>query len=67
MNILKKMSESQLQLIEEAGEKVIDKDYNADEIRQLQNVITSHIFSKSKKEIQNEANKYYDILKIIGD
>lgn len=67
MNIYKEINKEQKQLLEEAGEIIEDRDYNKDEVRKIQNVITEYIFSKSKKQIGQVVNKYSDILRIIGD
>lgn len=67
MNIYKKLNEKQIKLVEEAGDIIEDREYCEEEVKQLANNIASHIFSKSKKDISKEANKYSDILRIIGD
>ena len=61
------MNKGQIKLLEEVGKQIEDRDYDENEIRQIQNVIVEHIFSKSKNEISKESNKYSDILRIIGD
>lgn len=67
MNIYKKLNEKQIKLVEEAGDIIEDREYSEEELKQVANVIASHIFSKSKKDISKEVNKYSDILRIIGD
>lgn len=67
MNIYKKLNEKQIKLVEEAGNIIEDREYSIEEVKQLQNSLASHIFSKSKNEISKEANKYSDILRIVGD
>lgn len=67
MNIYKKLNEKQIRLVEEAGDIIEDREYSKEEIRQVTNVVANHIFSKSKKDINKEMNKYSDILRIIGD
>ena len=67
MNIYKELSENQIKLLEETGGKIENKEYSDTEIRQLQDLIATHIFSQSKKEFRKEVNKYSEILRIIGD
>lgn len=67
MNIYKKLNEKQIRLVEEAGDIIENREYSEEEIRQVANVVANHIFSKSKKDINKEMNKYSDILRIIGD
>lgn len=67
MNIYNKLNQKQIKLLEEVGDIIEDREYSKEEVKQMQNVVANHIFSKSKKEISREANKYSEILGIIGD
>lgn len=67
MNIYKELNEKQIKLLEEIGGKTENKDYSDTEIRRLQDLVATHIFSQSKKELTKEVNKYSEILRIIGD
>ena len=65
MNIYKKLNEKQIKLVEEAGDIIEDREYSIEEVKQLQNSLASHIFSKSKNDsrliekfLENTESKY---------
>lgn len=65
MNIYNKLSEKQRKMVEETGDIIEDKDYNDEEIKNIQNNVASYIFSKSKNEIGKEVNRFSEILRKI--
>lgn len=67
MNIYNKLSEKQRKMVEETGDIIEDKDYNDEEIKNIQNNVASYIFSKSKNEIGKEVNRFSEILRKIGN
>ena len=67
MNIYQILDNEQIQLLNEVGNKIEDKDYNDEEIKNIQNNVASYIFSKSKNEIGKEVNRFSEILRKIGN
>lgn len=65
MNLYQKMNTEQRNLLKEAGVVLEDKNYSEDEVRQLENTVTTHIFSQSKKIIGKETDKYMGILQLM--
>lgn len=65
MNLYNEINEKKRELLRETEIELKNKDYNKDEIITLENVITSYIFSKSKKEIGETTNKYMKILQFM--
>lgn len=63
MNIYQIMNKEQIKLLEETGSKIENKDYNAEEIKYIQNNVASYIFSKSKNEISQEVNRFSEVLR----
>lgn len=67
MNIYQIMNKEQIKLLEETGSKIENKDYNAEEIKYIQNNVASYIFSKSKNEISQEVNRFSEVLRKIDN
>lgn len=66
MNLLNICTKNEIELIEDAGFKVENKDYTKDEIRRCEAQITDYIMSHSSKngDIADLSNKYSGIIKI---
>lgn len=66
MNLYNLTSQEQRNDLKEADITILkDKDYNKEERNVIFNALTSHIFSKSKKDIPMELGKYDKFLEII--
>jgi len=67
MNLLKKLSENDLKLLENIGICVEDKDYDNFELRGYEMKIEQYIFGQSMKngDFYRASEKYTDILNII--
>lgn len=66
MNLYNLTSQEQRNDLKEADITILkDKDYNKEERNAIFNVITTHIFSKSKKDIPIELLKYDKFLDTI--
>lgn len=64
MNLYKNTSNEQRNDLLEADVKIEDREYSKEEILQIKNSVTSYIFSKSKKDIGKEIDKFNSFLKI---
>lgn len=62
MNLYEVMNDKEIKLLENAGIKVEDKNYNQDDISRIQNKIIEDIMSYSKNDILNIREKYKNIL-----
>lgn len=66
MNLYNATSQKQRDYLKEADITILkDKDYNKEERNVIFNTLTSHIFSKSKKDISMELGKYDKFLDTI--
>lgn len=66
MNLYNATSQKQRDYLKEADITILkDKDYNKEERNVIFNALTSHIFSKSKKDIPMELGKYDEFLDTI--
>lgn len=66
MNLYNKISQKQREDLKEADIIILEgKDYTKEETNIMYNTLTSHIFSKSKKDIPNEIGKFRDVLEFI--
>lgn len=66
MNLYNATSQKQRDYLKEADITILkDKDYNKEERNVIFNTLTSHIFSKSKKDIPMELGKYDKFLDTI--
>lgn len=65
MNLLNVCTKSEIELIENAGFKVENKDYTKDEIRRCETQITEYIMSHSSKngDIGKLSNEYSSIIR----
>ncbi len=68
MNILNVCTKNEIELIENAGFKVENKDYTKDELRRCEAQITDYIMSHSTKngDIGNLSREYSNIFNIFG-
>lgn len=65
MNLLNKCTKKEIELLEQAGINLVDKDYTKEELKRCENEIVEHIMSKSLKEIDGLRDKYSSIFRII--
>lgn len=65
MNLLNKCTKKEIELLEQAGINLVDKDYTKEELKRCENEIVEHIMSKSFKEIDGLRDKYSNIFRII--
>ena len=65
MNLLNVCTKNEIELIENAGFKVENKDYTKDEIRRCETQITEYIMSHSSKngDIGKLSNEYSSIIR----
>ena len=65
MNLLEVCTKKEIELIENAGIEVENKNYNADELKLFESKIESYIMSHSTKngEIDKLSNKYRSIIR----
>ena len=65
MNLLNVCTKNEIELIENAGFKVEDKDYTKDELRKYEAQITEYIMSHSSKngDIGKLSNEYSSIIR----
>lgn len=62
MNLYIECDDNQIELLNEAGIYVEDRDYNENEINNISNDILDYIMSQSKNSIWKVQNKYEIIL-----
>lgn len=69
MNLLNKCTTKELKLLEEIGLDIEDKEYNREELRQVESYIEDYIMSHSIKsdEISVLSNKYSNILTMLSN
>lgn len=65
MNLLNKCTKKEIELLEQAGINLVDKDYTKEELKRCENEIVEHIMSKSLKEVDKLQNQYSSIFRII--
>lgn len=65
MNLFKEYNQKELNLLQEAGVILEDKDYTKDEIGHCEKQITSYIMSHSMNDISKVESKYDDILRTL--
>jgi hypothetical protein len=67
MNLQEVCTQNEIQLLNEAGIKIENKDYTNDDLKKYQSQIVDFIMSQSLKNgaIDKTSNKYNNILKII--
>ena len=65
MNLYRVTNTEQKALFNEAGIIVENREYTQEEINALKSSIGSYIFSKSKKEIPTETNRFMTIINIM--
>ena len=65
MNLLNVCTKNEIELIENAGFKVEDKDYTREELRKCETQITEYIMSHSSKngDIGKLSNEYSSIIR----
>lgn len=62
MNWYKKYNEEKRELLKQADVILENKDYDPNETGKIYNLLATHIFSQSKKNMSDERNKYIDFL-----
>lgn len=64
MNLKVDLTTKQQELLQQLNITIENKDYSDEEIRQYENIITSHIMSKSSKngDLSKEISKYGEIV-----
>lgn len=69
MNLLNKCTTKELKLLEEIGLDIEDKEYNREELRQVESYIEVYIMSHSIKsnEISVLSNKFSNILTMLSN
>lgn len=68
MNLYKECDDKQINLLNEAGIYVENKDYNENEINNMSNDILDYIMSQSKNNIWKVQKKYENVLnKIVNN
>lgn len=67
MNLLNKFTKKELELLNNVGIKIEDKDYTQDEMRRYETSIEDFIMSHSTKngDISRLSSQYYDIINIL--
>ena len=65
MNLLNKCTKKEIELLEQAGINLLDKDYTKEELKRCENEVVEHIMSKSLKEIDGLRDEYSSIFRII--
>ncbi len=64
MNLKVDLTTKQQELLQQLNITIENKDYSNEEIRQYENIITSHIMNKSSKngDLSKEISKYGEIV-----
>lgn len=65
MNLYDITSVKQRNDLIDADVVIENREYSVEEIKNIRDIITSHIFSKSKKDIGKETDKYIDFLRMM--
>ena len=67
MNFKMDLTKQQQNLLQELDIKIEDKNYTQEEIKQCENIITTHIMSKSSKngDLSNAVNEYSDLINLL--
>lgn len=68
MNLFKVMNDKELELLENAGVKVEDRNYLQEDSKRMEQQIVEYIMSASSKngDIDKLRNQYYGIFRIIN-
>ena len=68
MNLLNECTKEEIQLIEQAGIKVENKDYTPEELKRCETEITEYIMSHSSKngDIGRLQNEYESIFRVVN-
>ncbi|MBQ9298840.1 MAG: hypothetical protein IJ223_07475 [Clostridia bacterium] len=69
MNLLNKCTNNEIELIKQAGVKIENKEYTAEELKRIESNITEFIMNHSTKNgditrLQNEYQGIYNIIEI---
>ncbi len=66
MNLLNECTKKQLELLQQAGISVVDKEYSYEELKKCEIEIADYIMSKSLKDIDALRDNYNSIFRMIN-